>query len=316
VVASAGGGQDALERALSSGDPARWAEARERVARPALVGADLSGAALADFDLGEADLTNADLSDADLTAASLDGATLDGADLTSAKLLEVEVKAASFQGAALDEAQVGGTFADCNFSGTSWDGALVRGARFVRCDFTDAEIDVERLARANRFDSCSFGDREDLPESLREQRPGFLRPPLLEGERVRVTKLVLAFPDEPELRREVIGAATGAGWEPEMVAILKHEDRLYAGLRPEPDMDELEEWIAFAPVEGGGLAAVEIVFDPAFDTFLEELVVPMLESARGDLAFTAEQDMEDGRVAITEVAILAGVPQPTRQSTR
>jgi hypothetical protein len=302
-----------LLEALKSGDPNKWAAAREAEPKPNLEGADLTGAMLADFDLSGADLSNADLSEADLTGALLHRAKLDNADLSKAKLLELEARGASFVGAALDEASVTGTFVECNFSGSTWEAAVVRGARFSRCDFDGAEIDIESLARGNKFEHCTFGDREDLPESLRSTRPAFLSPPLLEGERVTVSKLSLAYKDEQELRREVIGAATAAGWEPEMIALLRDGARIYVGLRPEADIDELEEWLAFEPREGQGLAAVELCIDPGFETFLEEVVVPMLESAGGDLAFTVEQDLPGGAVGVTEVRVVRGVAQPPKQ---
>lgn len=302
-----------LHRALTSGDPNVWAAAREEVERPALANTDLNAATLADFDLSDADLSNADLSEADLTGAVLDGANLEGADLTASKLLELDVTGASFQGAALDEAQVSGLFTECNFTDSTWASAAVRGARFVRCQFEGAEIDLAQLARFNRFERCAFGDRDDVPEELGSDRPEFLRPPILEGERVRVTQLALAYRDEAELKREAIGAATGAGWEPEMIAFLRDGTRIYLGLRPEPSVDELEEWLAFEARGDEGLVAVELSIDPGFETFLEEVVVPMFEAGGGDLALTIEQDLEGGGAAVTEVAIQRGISQPARQ---
>ncbi len=305
----------ALLNVLTSGDPNAWNDARASNDHPALEAVDLSGANLADFDLSGADLTNADLSEADLTGASLDEATLDGADLTSANLLEVEVADASFQGASLDEAKIEGTFVHCNFAGSTWDGTLVRGARFVECDFTDAEIDIVEAASGNRFDRCTFGDRDDVPEALKVLRPAFLQPPLLEGERVEVKSITLEYGDEAELKREVIGAATGAGWEPDMVAFLRDGQRIYVGLRPEPTIDVLEEWVAFEP-KGARLAAVELSIDPGFETFLEEIVVPMFEGAAGDLEMVIEQDLEAGGTAVMEMHIAGGQVKPAKQFKR
>jgi hypothetical protein len=307
---------DVLFRAVSSGDPDVWTAARERIARPDLAGADLPAAALADFDLADTDLSNADLSEADLTGAVLNDASLKGADLTGAKLLELETKGATFEGASLDEASVSGVFVHCNFAGSTWDGAQVRGARFVHCAFDEADIDVQQFSRGNRFEHCTFGDREDLPESMTSTRPTFLSPPVLDGERVIVSVLSLAYEGEERLKDEAIGAATGAGWEAEMVAILRDGKRIYVGLRPEPSVDELEEWIAFEPRNDEGLVAVELVIDPGFETFLEEVVVPMFEAAGADLAFTVEQDLEGGAVAVTEVAIKRGVAQAPKQYKR
>lgn len=306
---------DILHRALASGDPDVWAAARERMGKLDLSGADLAGKTLADFDLSGVDLTNADLSEADLTGAQLDAARLDGVDLTDAKLLEIEVEGASFAGAALDGARVAGAFVGCDFSASTWENAIVRGSRFVRCDFDGAEIDVVKFARANRFDQCNFGEREDVPASLRVAMPDFLRPPLLEDERVVVSKLVLEFASEHALRSAVIGAATDAGWEPEMVAFLREGARLYVGLRPEEHLDELEEWLAFEE-QKGRLAAVEIVIDPSFDSFLEEFVLPIFELARGDLVLTIEQDLGEGSVGVTELEVVAGTLRPPRQFQR
>ena len=305
----------ALLEVLTAGDPNAWNEARSKLDRVSLEGIDLSGAALADFDLSLADLTNADLSEADLTGASFDESKLDGADLTSANLLEVEVTDASFEGASFDEAKVEGTFVHCNFAGSTWDGTMVRGARFIDCDFTDADIDIVEAAGGNRFDRCQFGDRDDVPESLKVVRPVFLQPPMLEGERIDVKKITHEYADESELKREVIGAATGAGWEPDMVAFLRDGTRIYVGLRPEASIDVLEEWIAFEP-RGTKMAAVELSIDPGFETFLEEIIVPMFEGAQGDLEMIIEQDLEAGGTAVIEMAIEAGRVKPARQFKR
>jgi hypothetical protein len=204
----------------------------------------------------------------------------------------------------------------CNFDGSTWDGAVVRGARFVQCSFDAAELDIAQLARGNRFERCTFGDRDDVPDDIKGGHPAFLSPPMLDGERVRVTALALSYANEDELKREAIGAATGAGWESEMVAFLRDGNRLYVGLRPEASVDELEEWLAFEAREGEGLVAVELVIDPGFETFLEEVVVPMFEAGGGDLSFSVEQDLEGGQVAVTEVAIRRGVAQAPKQYKR
>jgi hypothetical protein len=305
-----------LHKALMSGDPGVWAAAREGRERVDLSGVDVSTRTLADFDLSGADLSTADLSETDLTGASLDGAKLDGADLTAAKLLEVEVHKASFAGAALDEVRLAGMFVECDFSDTTWENAVVRGARFVKCDFDSAELDLDALVRGNRFEKCTWGDRTELPDALSAGRPEFLHPPVLEGERVIVGKLALAYRDEAELRNEAIGAATGAGWEAEMVAFLKHGEAIYVGLRTEAGVDELEEWLRFERDADGRLAANQLVLDPGFETFLEEVVLPMVESARGDLAITIEQDLEDGRTAVTELAAEGGRVAPPKQFKR
>jgi hypothetical protein len=302
--------------ALSQGDPHAWASAREDIERPAFEAAELANASLADFDLSGVDLTNADLSESDFTGATLDNGTFDGADLTRAKLMEVEVEGASFVGASLDEARMAGTFVTCDFTDSTWDQAIVRGCRFVRCKFEGADLDVATLADTNRFDGCTFGERDDVPESLKTSRPEFLRPPILTGERVRVEKLALSFPNEKELRREAIGAATGAGWDAELVAFFKDGTRLYVGLRPEAEEDVLEEWIAFEPGPKGQLAAVEMFIDPGFETFLEEMVVPMFESNTGDLIVFIEQDLEGGGAAVTELVIERGRSKPPKQFKR
>ena len=299
-----------------SGDPGAWAHARKGLARVDLSGVDLATRTLADFDLSGVDLSNADLSEADLTGAVLDGAKLDGADLTAAKLLEVEVENASFAGASLDEARLVGIFVECDFSDTTWEAVAARGVRFMRCDFDSAEMDLEGLVRTNRFERCKFGDRTDLPAELTSGRPEFLHPPLLEGERVIVRKLALSYKDESELRNEAIGAATGAGWEPDMVAFLKHEGAVYVGLRTEPSVDEVEEWLRFERDADGRLAANELVLDPGFETFLEEVVLPMTEAARADLSVLIEQDMEDGRTAISEIVVESGKVAPSKQYKR
>ena len=303
----------ALMKALTSGDPNAWNEARASVETLTLEGIDLSGVVLADFDLSHADLTHADLSEADLTGASLDDAQLDGADFTKAKLLEIAD--ASFEGASLDEAQLEGTFLQCDFTGSTWEGTVVRGARFIECDFTDAEIDLDAIASGNRFERCQFGDREDVPEALKIARPAFLQPAMLEGERVEMRKLSLEFADEAELKREAMGAATGAGWEPEMVAFLKDGGRIYVGLRVEPEVDVLEEWIAFEQ-HGKKMAAVELCIDPGFETFLEEMIVPLFEGARGDLDMVIEQDLEAGGTAVIEMSIVGGKSKPAKQFKR
>jgi hypothetical protein len=305
----------ALMKVLTSGDPNAWNEARSSIDKLTLEGIDLSEAKLADFDLSKADLTNADLSEAELTGASLDDARLDGADLTGAKMLEIDVADASFEGASLDQAKIEGTFVSCNFSGSTWDGTIVRGARFIECDFSDADIDVQEAAGGNRFDRCNFGDRDDVPESLKVSRPAFLQPPMLEGERVELKKLTLEFEDEAELKREAIGAATGAGWEPEMVAFLRDGERTYLGLRVEPEIDVLEEWIAFEK-RGKRMAAVELSIDPGFETFLEEIVIPLFEGAKGDLEMVIEQDLEAGGTAVMEMSITGGKAKPAKQFKR
>jgi hypothetical protein len=151
-----------------------------------------------------------------------------------------------------------------------------------------------------------------LPDEVQSLRPQFLRPPILEGERVTVNSLSLAYPNEAELKREVIGVATGAGWEPDLVAFLRDGNRIYMGLRPEALTDELEEWLAFE-VQQDQLVAVELSIDPGFDTFLEEIVVPIFEAAGGDLELTLEHDIEGGGKTVTEVSIVGGVVQPVKQ---
>jgi uncharacterized protein YjbI with pentapeptide repeats len=105
------------------------------------VGANLAGASLADADLSGADfygadLTGANLARADLTGARLEGTTLVGADLTEAMAHGVCGEDANFTGAKLVRAEFGdadidrSVFVDADCTGVRFAVTWFTGARF------------------------------------------------------------------------------------------------------------------------------------------------------------------------------------------